>query len=371
MRVLVTGGAGFIGSHTVDTLLEKGHKVRVLDSLAPPVHPGGRKPAYMPDDVDFVLGDVRNRNDMVNALRGIDCVFHLAAYQDYLTDFSTFAFVNDGGTALLYEIIVNQHLPVRKVVLASSQAVYGEGKYRCEEHGEQYPSARTLEQLERGDWGVKCSVCGEPMSPRPLDESRTSPHNQYAVSKCCQELYALTLGRKYGIPTVAMRYSITQGPRQSFYNAYSGILRSFTVRLLGDQPPVIYEDGGQLRDYAYVGDVVRANLLVMEDDNADYRAFNVGGSKPTTVLEYARTLLAVTGRNILPEVPGQFRFGDGRHTISDSTRLKGLGWESDTPLEQVMREYVEWAQAQPEVPYQSYATASRVMKQTEVVRMVK
>ena len=371
MRVLVTGGAGFIGSHTVDLLLDRGHSVRVLDNLAPPVHPDGRKPAYVPYDVEFIFGDVRNRNDMVTALRGVDCVFHLAAYQDYLTDFSTFAFVNDGGTALLYEIIVNQHLPVRKVVLASSQAVYGEGKYCCQEHGVQHPSARALEQLERGDWEVRCQVCGEPMRPQLLDESRTNPHNQYAVSKCCQELYALTLGRKYGIPTVAMRYSITQGPRQSFYNAYSGILRSFTVRLLENLPPVVYEDGGQLRDYVYVGDVVRANLLVMENEAADYRAFNVGGSKPITVLEYARTLARIAGQNIPPEIPGQFRFGDSRHTISDSTGLKDLGWESNTPLEQVMREYVEWARAQPEVPYQSYATASRVMKQTEVVRMVK
>lgn len=371
MRVLVTGGAGFIGSHTVDLLLERGHRVCILDNLAPPVHPDGRKPTYIPDDAEFILGDVRNRNDMVTALRGIDAVFHMAAYQDYLTDFSTFASVNDVGTALLYEIIVNQHLPVQKVVLASSQAVYGEGKYSCEEHGVQYPPPRTLEQLECSDWEVKCAVCGEPMIPQFLDESHTNPHNQYAVSKCCQELYALTLGRKYGIPTVAMRYSITQGPRQSFYNAYSGILRSFTIRLLENLPPVVYEDGGQLRDYAYVGDIVRANLLVMENEAADYRAFNVGGRNPITVLEYARILLSITGRNIPPEIPGQFRFGDSRHTISDSSSLTDLGWESNTPLERIIREYVEWAQAQPEVPYQSYAAASRVMRQTEVVRTVK
>ena len=371
MNVLVTGGAGFIGSHTVDLLLERGHRVRILDNLASPVHPHGRKPAYVPDDAEFIIGDIRSRNDIVSALRGIDCVFHLAAYQDYLTDFSTFAFVNDGGTALLYEIIVNQHLPVQKVVLASSQAVYGEGKYVCAEHGVQYPPPRSLDQLERGDWEVKCSVCGEVMTPQPLDESRTNPHNQYAVSKYCQELYALTLGRKHGIPTVAMRYSITQGPRQSFYNAYSGILRSFTVRLLADLPPVIYEDGHQLRDYAWVGDVVRANLLVMENEAADYRAFNVGGDRPVTVLEYAEVLRGVTGRDIQPEVPGQFRFGDSRHTVSDSTSLRNLGWESDTTLEQIVRAYVEWAQAQPEIPHQHYAAASQIMKQTEVVRTVR
>ena len=371
MRILVTGGAGFIGSHTVDLLLEKGHRVRVLDNLAPPVHRDGRKPDYLPDVVDFRLGDVRNRNDMVSALKGIDVVFHFAAYQDYLTDFSTFASVNDVGTALLYEIIVNQHLPVQKVIVASSQAVYGEGKYQCEEHGVQYPLPRTLDQLEQGNWEVQCDTCGQPMKPQRLDESHVSPHNQYAVSKYCQELYALTLGRKHGIPTVAMRYSITQGPRQSFFNAYSGILRSFTIRLLQNMPPLIYEDGGQLRDYVYVGDVVRANLLVMENEAANYRAFNVGGRKPVTVLEYARALLKITGKNIFPEVPGQFRHGDSRHTFSDSTSIEELGWKTTAHLEQIIHEYVDWAQSQPEVPYQSYTTASRVMKQTEVVRTVK
>jgi len=371
MRVLVTGGAGFIGSHTVDLLLEKGHRVRVLDNLAPPVHPRGCKPDYLPDGVDFMLGDVRNRNDMVAALRGIDVVFHLAAYQDYLTDFSTFASVNDVGTALLYEIIVNQRLPVRKVVLASSQSVYGEGRYRCDEHGVQYPPPRSLDQLERAEWEVRCGVCGRVMKPEALDESVVNPHNQYAVSKCCQELYALTLGRKHGIPTVALRYSITQGPRQSFYNAYSGILRGFTLRLLGGLAPVIYEDGRQLRDYVHVSDVARANLLVMESEDADGQVFNVGGDQPLTVLDYARAVLRVTGISILPEVPGQFRFGDSRHAISDSARLKGLGWGPVIPLETTIREYFQWAQAQPEVPQQQYAAATSIMKHTRVLRTVR
>jgi dTDP-L-rhamnose 4-epimerase len=367
VKVLVTGGAGFIGSHTADLLLGRGHQVRVVDSLEPPVHQRREKPSYVPSDVEFIMGDVRSRSDMEKALRGVQAVFHLAAYQDYLTDFSRFAVVNDGGTALLYEIIVNEHLPVEKVILAGSQAVYGEGKYGCGEHGVQYPAPRPVEQLEGRNWEVRCPLCGEQMSPFFTDESRVYPANQYAVSKYSQELYALTLGRRYGIPTVVLRYSITQGPRQSFHNAYSGVLRSFTIRLLNNLPPVIYEDGKQLRDYVYVGDVVRANLLALETDSADYQALNVGGSKATSVLEYARLLVELTGKRIEPEIPGEFRVGDTRHIISDISKLRGLGWQPLTPLEDIAREYIAWAEAQPEVQ-DYYAQAAQVMKEKSVIR---
>ncbi len=371
MKVLVTGGAGFIGSHTVDALLERGHDVCILDSLTPPVHPGGRRPDYLPRQAEFVQGDVRDRQKLAAALEGVEIVFHLAAYQDYLTDFSTFASVNDGGTALLYELIVNEHLPVRKVVLASSQAVYGEGLYSCPQHGLVQPPPRPLAQLERGEWEVRCPGCGRVMEPRPLTEEYANPHNQYAVSKYCQELYALTLGRRYGIPTVVLRYSITQGPRQSFYNAYSGILRSFVVRLLGGQPPVIYEDGRQLRDYLYVGDAVKANLLVMESAAADYQVFNVGGTPPVTVQHYAGMVVRLSGRQVVPRLAGEFRFGDSRHTFSDATRLRALGWEAKTPLEHVIREYLEWASSQPEIPCHHHDAAARIMKQTDVIRSVR
>jgi len=369
MKILVTGGAGFIGSHTVDLLLERGHEVRILDSLTPPVHPKRKKPAYIPNDVDFIIGDVRNRNDMEKALQDIEIVIHLAAHQNYLTDFSTFATVNDGGTALLYEIIVNERLPVRKIVLGSSQAVYGEGKYHCEQHGIQYPQPRSLEQLESGQWDINCPVCQESMQPVPCDESTVNPHNQYAVSKYSQELYALTLGKKFGIPTVALRYSITQGPRQSFYNAYSGILRSFTIRLLNDLPPVIYEDGKQLRDYIYVNDVAQANLLAMENETIDYQVFNVGGDEAITVLEYTRIIQKLTRKDIEPEIRGEFRFGDSRHVISDISRLKNLGWEPKTSISQTAQDYIGWVRTQPAVP-DYYADAHEVMKQTGVIKSI-
>jgi dTDP-L-rhamnose 4-epimerase len=367
VRVLITGGAGFIGSHTADLLLQRGYQVRIVDSLEARVHPRREKPGYISGDVEFVRGDVRSKSNMEKALRGVQAVFHLAAYQDYLTDFSRFASVNDGGTALLYEIIVNEHLPIEKVILGSSQAVYGEGRHECQKHGVQYPWSRPLEQLERGDWEVKCPLCGEPMSPLATDESRVKPHNQYAISKYSQELYALALGKRYSIPTVVLRYSITQGPRQSFYNAYSGILRSFTVRLLNNLPPVVYEDGKQLRDYVYIGDVVRANILALESLAANYQVFNVGGSKATSVREYAQLLIKLTGKHVEPEIPGEFRFGDTRHIISDISKLRRLGWEPLTPLEEIARQYITWVESQSEVK-DYHARATRLMKNMGIIR---
>lgn len=367
MRVLVTGGAGFIGSHTVDLLLHEGYQVRVLDNLAEPVHRGGEKPPYIPGDVEFILGDVRSRDDLDRALRGVDCVFHLAAYQDYLPDFSTFFHVNSVGTALLYELIVARGHPVQKVVVASSQAIYGEGRYACPQDGPQYPPPRPLEQLMRGRWEVTCPRCGGNLQVVETDESQVNPHNPYAISKHSQEMIALNLGRRYGIPSVAMRYSITQGPRQSFRNAYSGILRIFTLRLLAGEPPIAYEDGLQLRDYVYVGDVARANLLVLKDPRADYRAFNVGGGRSTSVVEYAALLARVTGNGATPEVTGEFRFGDTRHVISSIDRIVELGWKPRVALERVAREYVDWVMSQPGAK-DHYAQADAVMRKVGTVR---
>jgi len=370
MKILVTGGAGFIGSHTVDLLLARGYAVKVLDALRPPVHLPGVVPDYVPPDVEFIHGDVRDPAAMDRALDGVEAVFHLAAYQDYLPDFSTFAFINDGGTAMLYERIVARRLPVRKVVIASSQAAYGEGKYECAVHGVQYPDLRPTAQLERGEWDVRCPCCGGPLTPLWTDEARVNPANQYAVSKVAQELYALTLGRRYGIPTVALRYSITQGPRQSFRNAYSGVLRIFTVRLLAGQPPVVYEDGQQLRDYVSVDDVARANLLVLEDPRADFQVFNVGGGRRVTVLEYARLIAATVGQPIDPLVPRKFRFGDTRHILSDISRLRALGWEPTVPLDRVVASYVDWARVQPDLPATT-VEADRTMEQMGTVRSVR
>jgi len=370
VKVLVTGGAGFIGSHTVDVLLQEGYQVRILDSLTPPVHVDGQIPDYVPlDDVGFIRGDVRDRAAWEKALEGVDFVFHLAAYQDYLPDFSKFFHVNSVGTALLYELIVEKKYLVQKIIVPSSQATYGEGKYECSVHGVQYPGPRSLEQLTKGEWEPQCPTCGEQMKPLLTDESVVNPHNQYAMSKYTQEMIALNLGKRYCIPTVCLRYSVTQGARQSFRNAYSGILRIFIMRLLNNKPPIVYEDGQQLRDYVHVGDVVRANLLVLEDDRTNYQVFNVGGSRATTVLEYAHLLAQKLGKDTQPVIPGEFRFGDTRHIISDIDKLRALGWEPVTPLEQIIEEYIEWARQQPDIE-DYYTEAERAMKETGVIRVL-
>jgi dTDP-L-rhamnose 4-epimerase len=353
MNCLITGGAGFIGSHTADLLSQQGHSVRIIDSLEPPVHQRRVKPAYVSNEYEFIQGSVCDRPSLSRALAGIDVVFHLAAYQDYLTDFSKFAQVNDVGTALLYEIIINEGLPVTKVVVASSQAVYGEGKYECVEHGIQYPTLRPLSQLTGRDWDVRCQICGDTMRSLPTDESVVNPNNQYAVSKYCQELYALKLGRRYDVPTVLLRYSITQGPRQSFFNAYSGILRTFSLQLLNGRAPTIYEDG--------------ANVLVMEQDAANYRAFNVGGGGVATVLDYARLLISLTHSNTEPALGGEFRWGDVRHIRSDTGSLSSLGWKPTRTLREIAGDYLDWVQSQPGAA-DNTARAAAVMRQMGVIR---
>jgi dTDP-L-rhamnose 4-epimerase len=365
-RALVTGGAGFIGSHTVDLLLERGYEVRVLDSLQPRVHPHG-KPDYLPAEVDFRRGEVENPDDLLAALQGVDCVFHLAAYQDYMPDFSRFLHVNAESTALLYELIVGRGLPVRKIVVAASQAVAGEGKYRCAEHGVIYPGPRPLDQLERGDWEVHCPHCGRDLEPLPIDEATSHPHTAYGISKYAVELLGLNLGRRYGVPSTSVRYTYVQGPRNSFYNAYSGICRIFTLRILNGLAPVVYEDGQQLRDFLDVSDVARANVLLMEKPEADYRVFNVGPGRATTVLDFARLVLRCAGSHLEPIVSGQFRVGDTRHTVSDIAALSALGWSADIPLERTIERYIDWIR-----PFQNtrgyLESAESAMRQMNVVR---
>lgn len=365
MRVLVTGGAGFIGSHTVDLLLSKQYQVRILDGLMAPVHADGSMPDYVPaDDAEFIHGDIREKRMWERALEGVEGVFHLAAYQDYLPDFSTFFNTNTVSTALLYEVIVENRLPVRKIVIGSSQAVYGEGKYKCTgaacANGVFYPTPRDERQLKRGDWDVKCMECGAPMEPQWTDEAVVNPHNQYAISKYTEEMIGLNLGQRYDIPTVCLRYSIVQGPRQAFRNAYSGILRVFTQRLYGGKPPLCYEDGQQLRDYVSVYDVARANLLVLEDERADFKVLNVGGERVISVLEFAHLIARRANVDIEPEVPGLYRFGDTRHIFSDVTKLKALGWTPEVPLSRIVDGYIDWAKAQPDFRDYSIEAAARM-----------
>lgn len=347
--VLVTGGAGFIGSHTVDLLLDHGYDVRIVDSLQPRVHPRGL-PDHVPKDVECIVGDVSDPATMAPALDGVEAVFHLAAYQDYLPDFSTFIHTNTESTALIFELIVSDpaRYPVDKVVVASSQAVSGEGKYRClRDSTVFYPGPRTLEQLQSGLWDITCGECGGPAESLLIDEATCNhPHTSYGISKYATELLAFSLGRRYGIATAAMRYTYVQGPRNSFFNAYSGVARRFALRIRAGLPPICYEDGTQRRDYVNVFDVARANLIALEHPSANGIALNVGGEHPVTVLEFARIMLDEAGSDLEPEVLGSFRLGDTRHTISDTTRMRSLGWHPTFSVEENVRQYLEWLDTQ-------------------------
>jgi dTDP-L-rhamnose 4-epimerase len=344
LKALLTGGAGFIGSHTADALLRKGIEVRILDSLEEPVHPGRRKPEYLDQRIEFIRGDVRDERALLAALRGCDVVYHFAAFQDYLPTFSRFFDVNVTSTALIYELIVREKLPVRKVIVASSQAALGEGLYLDTSGKPVLPDIRPTEQLERGVWevGAPPGYAG-PLRWQPTDETVANPQNQYGLSKIAEERVALSLGKRYEVPSVAMRYSITQGPRQSFYNAYSGACRIFSLNFHLGREPMIYEDGRQIRDFVNIQDVVDANLLVLEDARADYEMFNVGGDKPCTVAEFASVVAEVFGVEGYHPVPcGKFRFGDTRHICSDVSKLKRLGWKPSRSIQDSVEAYKGW-----------------------------
>jgi dTDP-L-rhamnose 4-epimerase len=368
MKALVTGGAGFIGSHIADALLARGFEVRVLDNLEPRVHPRGR-PAYVSREIEFLQGDVRDREAVERALADVDVVFHEAAYQDYMPDYSKFFGSNVVSTALLFELIREKKLPVGKIVVASSQSVYGEGQYRCLKHGVVLPDARPVEQLDRGDWELRCPHCQGALVPVRLDEGRANPAGAYGISKFAQELAALRLGKILGIHTVALRYSIVQGARQSFYNAYSGICRIFTRAFRSGQAPLIFEDGKQLRDYVHISDVVAANLLVMDDPRADGQAFNVGSGCATSVLDYARILHWKMNAPLEPEIPGAYRVGDVRHTVSSVAKLEALGWKVTKDLDEIFSDYLAWLDATPDTG-DYFKPAFDAMKKSGVVRRV-
>jgi len=366
MKTLVTGGAGFIGSHIVDRLLAEGYEVKILDNLESRVHPKG-KPPYIAKEAEFIEGDARSKDDLRKALQDVKVVFHHSAYQDYMPNYSKFIHSNVVSTALICEIINEDALPVEKIIIASSQAVYGEGQYQCMKHGLIQPPARPREQLEKADWEVRCPICDEYMNPLRLREEYANPYNQYALSKYSQELTALRLGKLLGIPTVALRYSITQGPRQSLYNQYSGICRIFSLRLLNGKPPIIYEDGRQQRDYVHIDDVVEANMLVLQSDETDFQVLNVGSGKPITVLEYAELLMRKLDKKIEPRVLGEYRLGDNRHSVSDISKLKALGWAPKKGLEEIFDDYIAWARSLGDLG-EYFEDADITMRKMEVVR---
>jgi dTDP-L-rhamnose 4-epimerase len=365
LKALVTGGAGLIGSHIVDILISKGHQVRILDCLAKPTHLKGL-PEWINPQAEFMLGDVRSREDLDQALQGVDWVFHQAADGGFTNAISHYFTNNSLPTAVLYELIRDKH-PVQKVITASSQAVFGEGKYLCSEHGSCYPTPRPLDQFRQRDWELRCPQCGREMKGIPIDETHVNPLLPYAMSKYMNEILALNLGKLYNIPTVALRYSLTYGPRQSLFNPYTGITSIFSTRILSGKPPVVYEDGCQTRDFVFVEDVARANVLVAECPAADDQVFNVGTGVATSVLDFIALLNEVYGREVQPQLRGEFRPGDFRHLMSDSNKLRALGWEPQVPLREGLTRYAAWIQSFGTVE-EYFSEAERLLRETHIVQ---
>ena len=375
-NILITGGAGFIGSHLADELLEHGYHVRVLDNLSEQVHgvpetaangsgpngsggngfhPGREHPTpYLDPDVELIEGDVRNPEAVHRALDGIDAVFHLAALVGVgqsMYEIDRYISVNDGGTAVLLQAIIDREEPLERLVVASSMSLYGEGAYRDCAENIVAGRSRGLDQLRQGSWELMDGA-GEPLQPVPTPES-AMPNltSVYALSKYNQEQMCLIVGRSYDIPTVGLRFFNTYGPRQALSNPYTGVMAIFAARLLNDRPPLIYEDGCQLRDFVSVYDVATACRLALESPDAAGEAINVGSGEPHTIAEIAQRMAHALDRpQLQAEVTNEYRVGDIRHCYPDMTKARDLlGFQPEVSLELGMIDLADWLSGQTAV----------------------
>ncbi|MDI6825938.1 MAG: SDR family NAD(P)-dependent oxidoreductase [Candidatus Aenigmarchaeota archaeon] len=366
MKVLVTGGAGFIGSHTVDLLVENGYEVVILDNLEPQVH-GKKKPDCINPRAKFILGDVTNATVWEKALNGVNAVVHLAAmvgvgqsmYQPvrYLN-------VNTLGTAKFYEILLKKpeiRKGIQKIVVASSMSIYGEGAYECKNCGIVYPGLRKKEQLEKKDWEIHCPKCGGYAKPIPTAEDKPPLNlSTYALSKYDQEKLALNYGFAFNIPTVALRYFNVYGSHQTLSNPYTGCCAIFSCRIMNNNPPIIFEDGNQTRDFIYVEDVARANILCLEKfDGVD--VFNIGTGKSTSILEIADVLIKLHDSKVKPKITEEFRLGDVRHAFGDVSKIKKkLGFTAKISLEEGFEKLIEWSKTQEAIDKFEEAEKERI-----------
>jgi dTDP-L-rhamnose 4-epimerase len=353
--ILITGGAGFIGSRLANHLVSNGLHVKVLDNLSPQIH--GFTPDLSPlllsldKRVEFVHGDVTNVNDLSLSLRGVDTVVHLAAETgtgQSMYNINHYSNVNIGGTTLLLDLIANKGFPVKKVVVASSRAIYGEGKYFCPEHGNLYPQARLPADMERGDFNIHCPYCGEVAELRATDEdSPASPSSVYGITKLTQEQLVTNVGKALGISAIALRYQNVYGPGQSLSNPYTGILSIFSTRLLNKSPINVFEDGKESRDFVYIDDIVSVTAKAVLCKKPMIDIFNVGSGRATDVLFIANTLKKYLNIDVPIKVSGQFRVGDIRHNYADISKAKKyFQYEPKTPLDSGLLNFIEWVKGE-------------------------
>jgi dTDP-L-rhamnose 4-epimerase len=354
-RILITGGAGFIGSHLADGLLEQGYDVRVLDNLEPQVHGAlQQKPEYLKEQIEFVKGDIQDRNTIRECLEGIDAIFHFAAnvgIGQSMYQIANYISVNTTGTANLLDCLVHEEHTVKKVIVASSMSIYGEGKYSCPNCGVIFPKQRETADLQAKLWELKCPTCSALLTPLPTDESKPLyPSSIYAQSKRHQEEMVLLVGETYGIPTVALRFFNVYGPRQALSNPYTGVCAIFSSRLKNHTPPVIYEDGLQSRDFIHIHDLVAANLLALTKQAANYEIFNVGTGVPVTILEIAQVLIDTMQIDIEPQIINQFRKGDIRHCFADISKIRNtLNFKPKISFQEGIHDLITWVTAQTDV----------------------
>jgi dTDP-L-rhamnose 4-epimerase len=348
-HVLITGGAGFIGSYVADELLRSGARVRVLDSLVPQVHGAERRrPSYLAPEIELVVGDVRDKDAVRGALAGIDSVVHLAAMVGVgqsMYQVEQYTSVNGVGTAVLLEALIER--PVRRLVVASSMSIYGEGLYRDGRGAIAEGKSRGLEQLRRGDWEVR-DASGEALAPHPTPETKTPAlESVYALSKYDQERLCLVVGRAYGVPAVALRFFNVYGPRQALSNPYTGVLAIFASRLLNDKPPLVFEDGRQKRDFVSAHDVARACRLALTKEGAEGHALNIGSGASQSVLDVADAVARALGKSIPPEVTRKYRMGDVRHCFADiSEARRVLGFSPEIAFSDGIAELSRWLEGQ-------------------------
>ncbi len=351
MHVLVTGGAGFVGSHLVDALIEAGHRVRILDNLEPQVHHGGAMPDYLNRSAEFIKGDVRDREIVGKCLQDAEVVFHLAAavgVGQSMYDVARYVEINTLGGAVLLDLLANEDHGVRKLIVASSMSCYGEGQYECAACGPVFPRLRPQAQLSARDWEMRCPECGKPVQPAPTDEEKPLfPTSIYAITKRDHEEMFLSVGRAYGIPTTALRFFNIYGPRQALSNPYTGVAAIFSSRLLNRQAPIVFEDGKQSRDFIHVSDIVSALVATMNADNVDGEVLNVGTGRALSVVDLATVLSGKLGFEGKPQIENKFREGDIRHCYAGLSRIQRLlGWSPRIAFEEGVEDLVRWVRTQ-------------------------
>lgn len=352
--ILITGGAGFIGSHLAERLIEKGYRVRLYDNLNPQVHgPNAELPAYLRrSNIEFLKGEMSDSTTLRKAIKGINVIVHLAAETGVgqsMYEVEKYAKTNIQGIAILLDILANGKHQVEKIVLASSRAVYGEGKYECERCGIVYPPPREAGQIKNKDWGLKCPCCKKDIKALPTDEdSPLNPGSIYAITKQTQEQLISNFCKSFKIPFVILRYQNVYGPRQSLSNPYTGILSIFSTRIMNGEPPLIFEDGKESRDFIYIDDVIQATTLAIENKTLKEGIFNVGTGRKVSVLEVANILLGKFNLTLKPKIIEKGRIGDIRSCYADLTRVKGtLGYKPKYDIEVGLTNFIDWVKSQP------------------------